>query len=435
MAPDSRAGRRRRLLITSTHYWPEPTGNAPYVTGLAEYLAEREYDVTVLTTFPHYPGWQFAGRVALGASETRRGVAIRRRIHALPGNQSAASRAVYEASAYAGGLTGLPLLARPDVVLGICPDLAGAGLAATAAATTRRPYGLLFQDVMGLAADESGVPGGHRVARVVRALERGLARRAARIGIVAEGFRPYFAEAGISAIDRLRNWVLSDEAIADPDAVREELGWPADHLVCLHAGNMGRKQGLENLLATAVLIRGLPIKLVLAGDGHERQGLERRLAELRLDDVSFLPLQPAGRYETVLRAADVLLVNQLRSVGAMALPSKLTSYFAAGRPIVAAAAANSETARELLAADAGVVVEPGDPAALAACLREMLEERHDRRAMGERGRRYAMRILSPERVLPEYEVFLSRLTERPHRAVRAPADLENSPGRNDAQHV
>jgi colanic acid biosynthesis glycosyl transferase WcaI len=420
VAHASRRPRRRRLLITSTHYWPEPTGNAPYVTGLAEYLVERGYEVMVLTTFPHYPGWRFAGRVGLAASETRRGVVVRRRLHVVPRKQSAASRAVYELTAYGTGLSGLPLRNPADVVLGICPDLASAGLARTAAAAARRPYGLIFQDVMGLAAEEAGVPGGTRVARVVRGLELAAARNAAGVGIVAEGFRSYFEAGGLNrTIHRLRNWVLSDTSAVDPRDLRAELGWTSDRLVCLHAGNMGRKQGLENLLDAALLLRGVPIEIVLAGDGHERERLERRAAERRLDNVSFLPLQPTGRYEAVLRAADVLLVNQLPSVGSMALPSKLTSYFAAGRPIVAAARASSEAAREVLAADAGVVVKPGDPGDVAAALRAMLQSPGIRVEMGERGRRYAVHVLAPDRVLPTYEGFLDALIESRGRKAHA----------------
>ena len=37
------------ILIFSSYYWPESAGNAPYVTGLAEYLAARGHKVTVAT--------------------------------------------------------------------------------------------------------------------------------------------------------------------------------------------------------------------------------------------------------------------------------------------------------------------------------------------------------------------------------------------------
>ena len=64
-----------------------------------------------------------------------------------------------------------------------------------------------------------------------------------------------------------------------------------------------------------------------------------------------------------MQASDVLLVNQRASVADMSLPSKLTSYFPAARPVVAAVLPDSETAREIQAAQAGYVVSPEEPAA------------------------------------------------------------------------
>jgi hypothetical protein len=61
--------------------------------------------------------------------------------------------------------------------------------------------------------------------------------------------------------------------------------------------------------------------------------------------VQFLPMQGPGRWEELMQASDVLLVNQRASVADMSLPSKLTSYFPAARPVVAAVAPDSETPR------------------------------------------------------------------------------------------
>ena len=47
-----------KILITTNNYWPEDAGSAPYLTGLAEHLAERGNDVLVATTFQHYPEWR-----------------------------------------------------------------------------------------------------------------------------------------------------------------------------------------------------------------------------------------------------------------------------------------------------------------------------------------------------------------------------------------
>src|SRR5699024_3086421 len=103
----------------------------------------------------------------------------------------------------------------------------------------------------------------------------------------------------------------------------------------LHAGNMGRKQGLANVVrAASVVGPDEPLVFVLLGDGSERTALEA-LAE-GSNKIRFVSSLHQDEFPLALAAADALLVNELPGVKEMALPSKLTSYFAAGRPIIAA---------------------------------------------------------------------------------------------------
>ncbi|MFN8556287.1 MAG: glycosyltransferase [Dehalococcoidia bacterium] len=147
------------VLIVGVNYWPEVTGNAPYTTGLAEHLAARGSRVTVLTGMPYYPQWRvhegYRGRLRL--RETVAGVDVRHFRQYVPGRQSAVRRALFE-----GDLSRhtLPFLRvpRPDVVLGVLPNLAGGLLAATAARRYAAPLGLLFQDLTGQGQGRAASP-------------------------------------------------------------------------------------------------------------------------------------------------------------------------------------------------------------------------------------------------------------------------------------
>lgn len=402
----------RTVLITSSYYWPETLGNAPYVTGLAEHLSARGDDVVVVTGFPHYPAWRLPEHTRPVASEVRAGVRLRRRWHYVPGSQSAARRALYEGSFLAVGLTAIGLRRRPDVILGISPTLASAALAAVASRVYRRPYGLVFQDLMGRAAEQALIKGGSRVSTAVRRAERELAAGARAIGVVSEGFRRYFIEAGIDPgrVHRLRNWTqVADEPSETVEETRARLGWQKHEFVCLHSGSMGHKQGLENVLEAARLLPRDNVTIVLAGDGNERRRLERHAAMLGLTNVEFVPVQPPGRYEAMLRAADLLVVNQRRTVTDMSLASRLTSYFAAGRPVIAAVAEESETGREILAARAGHLVPPDEPPALASAILALRELPRQLEALGLAGRRYAAEKLTAASALEDYERFVDRL--------------------------
>lgn len=397
-----------RVLITTSYYWPESVGTAPLVTEMAEHFVEQGHEVALVTGYPHYPEWQPPKSRPLRRKERRRSVDIERRWHYVPASQSALRRAAYEVTLLIGGVTALPRRA-PDAVIGVIPSLAAGIHAATAARLHRSPHGIIVHDLLGRAAAQSGVAGGQRVAAAVRSAELATVRGAVRVGVVAEGFRRYLEEGGVDPgrIDRVRVWARRTEPSELPDDAAARLGWRRPAVVCLHAGNMGHKQGLANLLETAALMRAeQDLSFALAGDGNERSALEERAGALGLDNVDFLPIQPAGQYEAMLDAADILVLHQRATVRDMSMPSKLPTYFAAGRPVVAAVAADSETAHEIRASGGGVVVSPGDPSALADAIRALVSDPQERARLGAAGRAYADELLSAPAALAEYERFL-----------------------------
>ena len=45
------------IAIVAINYSPELTGISVYTTGMAEYLVQKGFDVSVYTDFPYYPDW------------------------------------------------------------------------------------------------------------------------------------------------------------------------------------------------------------------------------------------------------------------------------------------------------------------------------------------------------------------------------------------
>jgi glycosyltransferase involved in cell wall biosynthesis len=171
---------------------------------------------------------------------------------------------------------------------------------------------------------------------------------------------------------------------------------------------MGQKQGLDNLLATAELMNG-NVRIALVGDGNDRERLERLARDRGLTNVDFIGMQVPGKWEAMLEAADLLIVNQRASLTDMSLPSKLTSYFAAGRPVVTAASQESETADEMQAAGAGIVVPPDDPAAMRDAIIALRDDAKRRERCATDASGYAESTLSSSAALAEYDRFIAFL--------------------------
>lgn len=410
------------VLFTAVNYWPEPSGNAPYTTALAEHLAAVGHQVTVVTGFPHYPAWRVNGEYArhIRQTESMAGVRILRRRHFVPDRQSVLGRGLYEATFLFHGLASRP--ARADVVVGVVPSLGGAALARLFAARWHAPYGVIVQDLMGLAAEQSGMPSGSRVAGAIGCLEGWSLARARGVAIVSPSFGPYLRSLGVAPerLVDLPNWTLRQPPVIDRKAARDQFGWGGAHIV-LHAGNMGLKQGLEQLLDTARLaITAAPhLRFVLLGDGNQRAVLQRGAAQL--GNVEFLPSQAGDTYAAALAAADVLVLSERPTVADMSLPSKLTAYCAAGRPIVAAVRAGGATFQEIQRSGAGVTVHAGDSAELLEAIIRLDGDAGLADRLGAAGAEYARTTLAAAAGLQRGQSFVEGLLAPRRRGTREAA--------------
>ena len=86
-------------------------------------------------------------------------------------------------------------------------------------------------------------------------------------------------------------------------------------------------------------------------------------------------------------AADVQVVSLRRDLAGFIVPSKLYGILASGRPYVAAVEEESEVARLTARYDAGLIVPPGEPEALAKAIRRLHEDGMLRERLGANGLR------------------------------------------------
>jgi len=112
-----------------------------------------------------------------------------------------------------------------------------------------------------------------------------------------------------------------------------------------------------------------------------------------------MPLRPRDEFMDLLAATDLSLITQQRTVADIVFPSKTLTLMAAGRPVIASVSANSEVARVVNEARAGVVVEPENARALHEAVTALRADRELTRAMGVRAREYARTRWDRERIL------------------------------------
>jgi colanic acid biosynthesis glycosyl transferase WcaI len=222
-------------------------------------------------------------------------------------------------------------------------------------------------------------------------LNRFLVRRARRIIALGETMQRRLVDgkgADPGKIDIVHNWADTDAIV--PSAKRNPFADAhglSDRFVVLHAGNIGLSQNLDVVLDAAEQVRDRPAILFLfIGDGSRRGVLEAAAATRGLTNVRFLPYQPREDLRWTYATSDVCLVSLKPGLAGCIVPSKLYPILAAGRPFVAAVEEASEVAAIASRHGCGLLVPPGDSAALAAAVVALADDPARRASLGERAR-------------------------------------------------
>lgn len=164
-------------------------------------------------------------------------------------------------------------------------------------------------------------------------------------------------------------------------ALRERFGLPAEALVLTSVAVLrDDTKGIHLLLEAARdVLAGVPVRLLIAGDGPARPGLERRARELGLQDV-VLWLGQRDDVATILAGSDLFVLPTLSDQ----FPTVLLEAMAAGLPVISTSVGGVP---EIVSHEStGLLVPAGDVAALAGAIERLVSDAALRRRLGEAGR-------------------------------------------------
>jgi len=249
--------------------------------------------------------------------------------------------------------------------------------------------------------------------QLLRVLTRFYLRRADRVVAIGETMRSRLEAKGVQP-DKLRvipNWV--DTTMIRPQP--RENQWASEHglggrFVVMHSGNIGHAQDLDTLIrATASLVDLEHLSVVLVGTGARHADHVALARKLGAEKVSFHGYQPREVLSQSLSSADIHFVGLARGLSGFVVPSRLYGILAAGRPVLAAAEDDSETAQLVREAGCGIVLPPGRPGVLADAIRSAAGGEHDLEEMGRRGRAWVEANADRGVAIGRYRALLSEL--------------------------
>jgi colanic acid biosynthesis glycosyl transferase WcaI len=399
-----------RAIIWGINYAPEFTGIAPHSVALCEFLHARGDDVSMITSFPYYPSWekQSGDLGRLYRTDQINGVSIHRCWHFVPKRVSPLKRIFHEASFIVTSSLRVLSLPRADVYVLVSPPLL-LGVAGWLTGKIKgAPFVFHVQDMQPDAAVGLGMLKASWFTRALYWLESFAYLHAARVSGITRGMLKSFRGKGVpeAKLVYFPNTIALDHS-GPPERgeFRRRNGFAPEEFLAVYAGNLGMKQGLDVLLEAAPLLRDPRIRIVICGDGAQRESLVQRVRALNLPKVSILPFQ--ADYHGLLADADVCFITQQAGAGNAFFPSKLLGLLAESKPIITVAAPECELALSLGEGRFGVNVPPGQARELAELLDALAQDPVRLAEYGAAGRRYVEQF-EKSRVM---ENFLGELVD------------------------
>lgn len=381
-----------RVLIWTQYFWPEYF----HINAVARSLKAQGIEVTVLTGKPNYPeGKIFDGYKAMGIQqEEYSGIEVIRIPLRQRGKNSGKGMALNYLSFIVSGYLFGPYALRGrkfDAIFVYAPSPLLQALPAVYVSWLKRaPLVLWVQDIWPDALVATGFIKSRWVLGMVGLAVRYIYRFSDSILIQSEGFRAS-VERWTNHKERIRFFPNSAEDTS-PDFTKPTMNVQLAEEVAasfsvVFAGNIGTAQSCETIIEVAKLLQSVPaIKFYLVGSGSMADSVSENIVDGRLKNVAMTGQVPAEDMPLIFASASVLLLT-LRDDAALSstIPSKLQSYLAAGKPVIASC--NGEAASVVTKANAGLACPAGDASALADAVLKLFQMTPEERVrLGENGR-------------------------------------------------
>ena len=381
------------VLVVTQYFWPENFR----INDVALGLKEKGHEVTVLTGQPNYPDGRFFPGYGFVTKleEQYKGINILR-VPLIPRGNGGTVRLLLNFFSFALSaslLGGWRCRGTYDVMLVFEPSPVTVGIPAMVLKKLRgTPILFWVQDLWPESLSATGTTESKWILSVVESLVRLIYRHCDKILVQSEAFRAPIERLGVKR-EAIAYFPNSAESFYRPLALErdasEQARLPKGFRV-MFGGNIGKAQSFETILDAAQVLKERPdIHWVILGDGRMFSWVRDEVQKRGLDStVHLLGRFPAEQTPRYFAMADVLLVTLRRQpIFSLTIPSKIQSYLACGRPIIAAL--EGEGARVVREARAGLTTSSEDSAALADAVLAMYRmPEEERRAMGLRGRIY-----------------------------------------------
>lgn len=320
-------------------------------------------------------------------------------------------RRVFNMVSYAllAALAGMRMTEKPDIVIGVTVHPLAAVAAYFVSRVRKCGFLLEVRDLWPLALIElKRVSEKSLAAKTLRLLEGFLYRRAKKIIVLWPKMGSYIEGYGVPPSNCV--WIPHGINLARYADLEPYEGRARRPFQVFYLGGYVDQFALDVILKAARVLEDQKVqdlRFVMVGGGQEKARIVQQAANLGLSIVEFRDVVPRDEVVRVMNEADafILCIRDLPGLYRYGVSfNKLTDYLISGRPVLFSGAPGFNPVKE---AQAGLVVPPEDPCALAEAVKELVGMPPEKRAsMGRNGSKYARENFDVEVLATRYEAVL-----------------------------
>lgn len=400
--------KKRDILFLCQFFYPEYVSSAtlPYDTAVA--LKKAGYTVDALCGWPK----EYTRAEQVPCREVKEGIGIRRLRYLQMKRGSTLGRLVNYVSFTVAVLLHLLVLAQYKAVI----VYSNPPLLPWAAALAKRLFHnkLVFvaydlypeAAIVTKNAGENGL-----MSRVMRHINRVVFSQADRVVALSSEMREFILKNRPVSGDRVTvipNWYRDEGESGPPGPENRFYREYKECFVVSYLGNMGILQDMDTVLAAVrLLCDDDSIKFLFAGHGSKLEGLRRTIREEGLKNADVLDFLHGNDFQDALQISDCAVVSLIPGSSGLCVPSKTYSYMMRGTPLLAVMGP-SDIARDA-ESGAGIRIDNGDGAGMAAAIRYMRDHPEQVNEMRRRCREIYLKNYTTEIAAERYVKLLEPL--------------------------
>ena len=372
------------ILFFTQYFPPEVHAPASRTFDHCKQWIATGHQVTVITCAPSHPkGILFTGyKNRLWQSEDINGIKVIRVWSLITPNKGFFKRILGYMTFFPGSTVAGLFVRNVDVVVGTSPQIFSPLAAGIVSFFKRTPWVFEIRDILSESLLATNLVKNKFLLKLVRFFEIFLYKRATAIIVVTNSFKRILINQGIQQkkIHVITNGVDLEKfkPIAKDKSLIESLSIK-NLFIAGYIGTHGLSHGLDSILYAAELIQNKyknhNIKILLLGDGSNKESLLKLSNKLGLKNVLFLDLVPRHKIHLYWSILDISIIHLKKTnLFDAFIPSKMFEAMGMGIPLLHCV--SGESADIVKSNNLGCIVESENSDEIAKSLIDLSKNNH-----------------------------------------------------------